>query len=576
MRRDSFFAILSANIISCACLSSCTGSISWDRSYNLRQWEKVRIAAESALLAGDYRRAEELLKMAVIFARNLGASDFRVGATLSLLGDAIRREGKLNDARSVYEQALSSLHKSLALSHTQLDRRLLQQDIAQVKVHLGDICFKGGDLASAERYYSEAASFYKGGQEGTSSHFLAEYSGRALLGLGMLRARQGNIKAAAQTYKAALEAAVATHYSLRLEHHLQMLYTASRQEGATAAGLEAIPAGDRFQDFILVAREAVAAKDYVTAERNYAAAVELGKKLGLDAAKMAAAYDGLARNQEWQSKLEQAAQNYRKSLEQRDKINPAGDEDTEFLLIQLSKLSHSLQDEKAAYGYLSRLLKLRRASSGENSPEVADTLARLAEANLARGDRPAARQNALRSWSLLKKSRGKESRVAATFDTLARVFLGMGKYEESRSANDQIINYCRNQTRQPVICALAQLRRAAIHVQEGKAVDGASRSNGDEADRKIALPDAAAWLRLFKRMNAEAPFLAAQGQIKAGKYMAEWSLKLVNSQDASNPDFRTAKIKALINLSTIERKMGNNERADQLTSEAEQLQSNRQ
>jgi tetratricopeptide (TPR) repeat protein len=558
----------SALLLSCQLLTSCGSGASWDRSYNLRQWEKLRITAESAFLAGDYEHAQELMQGAVDFAANIGGTDFRLGNTLSLLGDAANRNGKKKEALAYYERALSQLDASMVRENNRFDRRLLQEDIASVALKVGDLALQKGDLAAAESSYGQALNLYKQWIGSQPGQLICEGYGRSLFGLAVLDSKRGKLDRAAKTFHLALNSPATDQYSGRLRDQLEQLYQATTRSGATTASVEAVQPGDQFKELMLAAKAGIESKDFLTSRQKYAEAVAVGEKSGVDKEKLASAYHGLAKSFDWLKQKDAAEQYYLKELALRETL--VGQEDHyDFILAKLARLCHSRHDEKSAFNYLSRLIKLRKSMTGQDSTDMGEALTQLTAVNLAMGQKSEALKNALKGLTLLSQTDKLRGDTLTCIDEMSSLLLALGQYKEASAANDRIIETCRRKKSRSTRCQFATLRTAAIAAQQSSLL----RDSQPSVAALIAgLEFAGEESRydLIHRLNSEAFDFVEPGQLYAAALLAQASLTL-NEQGQANHFFVKAKLHSLSILSTVENKLGNKEKKARLDAEIAQL-----
>lgn len=505
-------------------LSGCSPiASSWDRSYYLRQWEKVRIAAESAFFENDFGHAEALLRSAVEYASHLGATDFRLGATLAQLGETLAQEGKLAEARATLDSALKQMGASLHSARSDIEWRLLQEDTAKVLLQLGDICLKSEDWHSAERYYTEAAQILRRFQEGSGSRVLAENLGLSLCGLGLALSKQNDITAAARAYKEALDAPAAELYSHTLVEKLSRLCKAASAPGATAANIDSIQSDERYRNLFFSGKAAAGSGDFLQAAEQFQAAAAEAEKLKLDPEQISSVFYELGRAQGHLERHADSEKSYRKALAARDLINPDGDEKTGKLLLRLATLCHNRLADKDALHYITRLHKLKEKEIA--TVDDTEILALWSEINLCLGRLAQSKQQALETWSLTKKSDMQSIKSLVPCDLVARVFLSQGMYKQAEEVHSFILNFCKDRPRQIERRLQTTFRQAALYRQQGAEAKAEGILKRGLVELNQLSPNDRS--NLAASLKFEAVLLGNNGQKKASSSLAGWSDLLV-------------------------------------------------
>ncbi len=568
MRSNKESIILSVVGLSCQMLTSCSLLHAWDRSYTLRQWEKLRLSSEAAFLSGEYAEAEHLMASAVDFASNLGSADFRLGNTLALTGDAARRNGSNSSALSFYEHAVGQLERSLVETNDPFDKRLLQEDVASVSLKIADLKTEKGDLSAAARSYLQAMNIYKQWLGNNPAQSIWEGYGHALLGLAIVETKQGNMTKATDIFHTALDSPAVEHYSGKLRQQLEQFCQAAEKSGATAASVAAIQPGNQFQELMLAAKTAIETKDFITSKQKYAEAIAAGEKVGVDKERLGSAYHGLAKSFDWLKQKDLAERNYLKELEIRESL--AGQEEhIDFLLAKLARLRHAHGDDRAALAYMNRLIKLRKESVGEESTDMGEALTQLTAVYLGLGQKSEARRNALRGWTLLAQAQKLRGDTLTCMDEMSSLLLALGQFKESAAANDRITAICRRKNSKSTRCNFAVLRTIAISVQQARQL----RDDPASATEVIAthgLADPESRYDLIDRLESEVELFATNEQLHAAAYLASTSLAL-NPPGSTNPYFLRARLRTLKALSAIETKLGNKDKASRFESEIDRL-----
>lgn len=565
--RSKASVILSVVGLSCQLLTSCSQIHAWDRSYTLRQWEKVRLSSEAAFLSGEYAEAEHLMASAVEFASNLGSADFRLGNTLALTGDAARRNGSSKNALSLYEQALGQLERSIADTNDSFEKRLLEEDVASVSLKIADLRLESNDLTTAAPAYLKAMNLYKQWLGNNPAQSICEGYGHALLGLATVETKQGNMTKATEVFQTALDSPAAEQYSGKLRQQLEQFCQAAGKAGATAASVAAVQPGNQFQDLMLAAKTAIETKDFVTSKQKYAEAIAAGEKNSVDKERLASAYHGLAKSFDWLKQKDLAEKNYLKELDIRESL--AGQEEhIDFLLAKLARLRHAHDDNRAALAYMTRLIKLRKELAGEESTDMGEALTQLTAVYLGLGQKAEARRYALKGWTLLAQAQKLRGDTLTCMDEMSSLLLALGQFKESAAANDRITAICKRKNSKSTRCNFAVLRTIAITVQQARQLrDNPASATETIATLSLASPESR--YDLIDRLKSEVELFASAEQFHAAAYLAGTSLAL-NPAGSTNPYFLRARLKTLKALSAIETKLGNKDRAARFESELDQ------
>jgi tetratricopeptide (TPR) repeat protein len=511
-----------------AVLSACS-DLSWDRSYNLRQWEKIRLTAEADFLAGEYEPAEKLLADALSYAEKLGAGNFRIAVTLSQLGDVLVADGKPEAARAEYGRALALLTKNTALAASDSDRRFFQEIMTNVLLNLGDIAFRLKNLNEAGQYYGQVVASYKQWGESAGSRVFAEDFGRAFAGMALVKASQGDKLGARQLVKEALAAPSASFYSHGLTGKLTRLTTSLDMTQGDNAVASALQSDEQFRNFVLAAKELEASKDFAGAAAQYELATKEGSRVGVDDKTMGSTYFQLG---DCQGRLQQqtaAADSYRRALayfeKMKGKLESLEEESLEKLLSRLGHTCHEIGDDKDAVAYFKRQLEMRKLSYGQDSGQAGETLSYLAEAELSLGNTSDALRDARAAWTRLKNNNFKPTPVVLAKERLAIVFLALSKYDEASAANQDLLNQYEGKKAPRARRLLTAFRAAAISALAGHSHRGLSAGE-IVSDATTCLSGTKEWQKLLDSMKEEARFLSDHGQRRAGAMMCQWEKQL--------------------------------------------------
>jgi hypothetical protein len=551
-------------------LTACCVVVSFDRSYNLRQWEKLRIGSEQAFLGEDLPRAEQLIRSALTYAERLGNGDFRVGTTLLQLGDVLMLEGKTGEARTVFEQSLGCMQVSIARSAKERERRQFLNEAGKVLLNLGAICLELDDLPAAEGYFQKAEKVYEELLESVGVERIAEEIGQSLYGLSLVNLKQGRTIESERFYRLAVDSSASAGYSAALARKLRALEPLLRQVPSVPSTVT-IQSDERWRNCVLAGREAFSSKNFAEAERQYRLAVEEAGKLGPDNQKLAQAYKDLAASQEWLSKFADAEASYRKALALRDKRSPGGDEESEKILTKLANFAEMRKDYRQSADLLNRQLKIRQQIYGPDSTEVGETLTRLVEVDLARAKNSEAAGEAVKAWAILKESDQTRGKSVVAYESLSQTLFQLGKYSEARQANLKLIAACSAKKKYTLRKLAASYRLAAIAAQEGKQRSASAESLLASASARAALQDPQYMLALIEKLNEDARLLAAHGQMKGAAALAEWSLRLFSDQDKDSSGMAAAKLAVLENLRSLEGSLGHNLKVDRLSAQIADL-----
>lgn len=554
-------------------LTACGAVMSWDRSYNLRQWEKLRIGSELAFLNGDFPRSEQLIRSALQYAEKLGSGDFRTGTTLLQLGDALMKEGKTVEARLVFTQSLECLERSLVRAGKESERRLFMSDAGKVLLSLGSICLQLGDLPAAEGYFQKAEQLYELLLENYGMERITEEIGQSLYGLAVVNLKQGRAANAEKFYRLAVDSAASEGYSAVLSRKLKALEPFLKAV-PTLPSTAIIQSDERWRNLVLAGQESFSSKSFGEAERQFQLAIEEARKLGPDNDKLAQTYRELAASQEWLMKLEDAEDSYRKALALRDKASPGGDQESDKIFSKLANFAALKKNYKQAIGLLDRQYKLRQRLYGDDSVEVGESLSDLAAVELAQGRTDEATAHALEAWTVLGDSSQTRGKAVVAYESLSQSLLQLGKYGQARQASLKLMAACGDRSKHLMRKLSAGYRLAAISAQEGKQATAAAQGTAANSAVLAVWKEPQQLVPLTRSMNDEAKMLAAHGQLKAGAAMAEWAIQLL-SRSKDTEESSVARLAVLESLCSIERSLGHDARVDQLSARIADLKRQR-
>ena len=208
----SFFVCISA-------LNSCAV----EREFKLQSWEKYRIAAEKALKKNQAKLALNLAQESVAAAESFGDSDFRLGVSLCVLGDAQRVNKRTKAAEAAYKKSILVLENAREkgsdfrtansqIGATQLAKdsfvKLLDEDESESLSRLGDLYMAQEKFADAARCFNMASTKIQGlidlSKQSTSDLVMQQTLMDCLLGLARAAAQTEKIDIAQQSYQRAI------------------------------------------------------------------------------------------------------------------------------------------------------------------------------------------------------------------------------------------------------------------------------------------------------------------------------------------------------------------------------------
>lgn len=219
-RCSQFFFLAASFLLSSVFLNSC-GHV--EREYRLQSWEKYRIAAEKALKKNQNKLALSMAQESVAAAESFGDTDFRLGVSLCVLGDAQRVNKRTKAAEAAYKKSIIVLENAMTepgdnralskqIAATQLEHqsfeKLLLEDQCESFSHLGDLYMAQDKYADAARCFSMAAAKIQGlfdsAPPGPGDMVMQQTLMNCLLQLARATAQTDKIEQAEQSYQRAI------------------------------------------------------------------------------------------------------------------------------------------------------------------------------------------------------------------------------------------------------------------------------------------------------------------------------------------------------------------------------------
>lgn len=166
--------LFSKNILLCMALTILSPGLSscsyLEHESKFQTWEKCRISAERAIKKKQKRFALAMAKDSVAAAESFGDSDFRLGISLCVLGDALRANSEAEQAELAYKRAVKVLKRAEAAAHGNLKdqnklqnmmSRLIEEDLANTFLRLSELLFEEGKKEDALKSLERAAEKFQ-------------------------------------------------------------------------------------------------------------------------------------------------------------------------------------------------------------------------------------------------------------------------------------------------------------------------------------------------------------------------------------------------------------------------------
>lgn len=129
--------------------------IPWDWNYRLRNWEHCRLKAEELYLKGKSKEAEVMYVQTLEQARLIGSSSYYYGISLLCLAEFYRSQKEYERTQPILKDALVVLLSRQGVS-SEVNNKLLLQDIAKTETFLADTYLFEKNYAQAEKLYQKA------------------------------------------------------------------------------------------------------------------------------------------------------------------------------------------------------------------------------------------------------------------------------------------------------------------------------------------------------------------------------------------------------------------------------------
>lgn len=142
-------------------VSGCTSQTFWDDSYNLRQWERAYLAAETFDLAKKYDQARVNYFDSLGYAEKLAPNSLRLTDTLARLGNSSAKLGDKQTAESSYQRAIGILRDALLKDASNANSTTEREHLAYNLSRLGALHEENHQFSLAEQELNESIAIYQ-------------------------------------------------------------------------------------------------------------------------------------------------------------------------------------------------------------------------------------------------------------------------------------------------------------------------------------------------------------------------------------------------------------------------------
>lgn len=271
--------IVSATL-SCGLLCSCA---TLERDYRLQSWEKYRVNAERAMKKRQHRFALAMARESVDAAEGFGDSDFRLGVSLCVLGNAERAADHLKEAEAAYRKSVKVLMRAQKNASqgsrndqlAEVTQKLVAEDLTESLVHLGDLYLQEERYSDAAKCFDRAVSIFEAlintdtSQSQPNDLVVGQQYFQCLLNLARAAAQSNNIALADRSFQQALRIAASPscgEYQRRdvRDEYLKLLQSQGRQNEAPQLVADVL-----FNQYTADGTLALSEGDYTAAEIAY-------------------------------------------------------------------------------------------------------------------------------------------------------------------------------------------------------------------------------------------------------------------------------------------------------------------
>lgn len=447
--------LLPATVLACIWLIP-----GWESAYGMSQWEELYASGCNALAQGNFKRAQMLLQKCLEQLNYAPAANWRRAMTLKMLGSAFAANNNLDASKDFYLKALNAAQLVGGNNLNGDYHQELDLEVANTKIDLASVYRKQDKMNEAKPLYIEAITTIKKAlspdANGRKDLFAAQQLVKAEYGLAEICSRGGKIDEALSWYEEAiLTGNTAKCDSLFMADLAKSYEELLKQHNLKPLNLQVAGLIDaKYQ--IQLAETTFTAGNYEKAESIYKEALSQLSKTPSESVQKENMQLALAEVYVKERKYAASREVWENVIEARSRAAGADSLGTDKLETKLiDSYLGGQQFYPEAEKWLRRQLKFRQQEYGSSSEQTAETLALLTYVLMLEQKDKEAKLKGAEAYELFKAQKASRRRFAASAQKLALSLAILGEFEAAASIYESVVSIWESKSlRQPLVVAL--------------------------------------------------------------------------------------------------------------------------
>lgn len=417
-------------------LTGC-GTESWNKNYQLRSWERYRLAGQKFAFDRKFPQAQDQYLLAIEEARRIGESPpYHLSVSLVDLGQCYASE-KHPQARQVLTDAIAVLSPAVESKTRPITNQLLLQHLAMAKICLGDVSLAEGDQVQAEQLYKGALAILKPWRVGKTGSFrdniLGQYSASTLLKLADISVKNGHQSAAKHQLEEALLISRNCAGPYKTTQKIIKAYSKVLRDTGEAQKADDFKAGKIWVQYTVESSKALDDKDYARCELLLKKALIEAQKPHQDEFNKALTLRGLAELYYKTRRFAECIAVTNEALKISDDAVSGNSFVTDSLLSRLINCYCATEDRAAAAATTQRMLALRQSTYGADSLKTGICHIYLASLYQQMGDKVQAEKQSQLAFNMFGHARPWRHKFILDIEQLSGTLMEQEKLQQAHT-----------------------------------------------------------------------------------------------------------------------------------------------
>ncbi len=329
LARAFWFAVVTSFV------SGCTNQTFWNDSYNLRQWERAYLNAETFDLAKNYDQARVNYFNALEYAEKLAPNSLRISDTLARLGSSSAKLGDIQTAESSYQRVIGILRTAVQKDASSANLNTEREHLAYNLGLLGALHEQTHQFSIAEQELNESITIYQQ-LEADDKHpqidqlSRSDYAGTLVSAL-YTAIDLNKMGEAQRLYTLVSSPRFTTTFAPSVMNGINRRYAAALDKAGQQQEARDVLASGRCRAQCKLGFDCLRAGDPASAEKHYLDALEIAKRMK-NSFLLAIAYAGLGDVYSFERRLGDAQSSYKSAVTNWKAIDPKPNHGTDALL----------------------------------------------------------------------------------------------------------------------------------------------------------------------------------------------------------------------------------------------------